>query len=66
MNKKLLRTATILGALVLSIALVFLWPNSNSTFRTSGLNFEDENAIIHQSIIGMNEQPVEVTKVYYK
>ncbi|MBR0385931.1 MAG: peptidoglycan DD-metalloendopeptidase family protein [Erysipelotrichaceae bacterium] len=66
MNKKLLHIASILGALVLSIALVFLWPNGNSTFRTSGLNFEDENAVIHQSIVGMKEQPVEVTKVYYK
>ena len=35
MNKKLLHIASILGALVLSIALVFLWPNGNSTFRTS-------------------------------
>ena len=65
MNKSLLKTFYILMALVVSIAIVYLWPNGQNTFRTSGLNFEDENAVVHQEIIGMHEKPVEVTKVYY-
>lgn len=56
----------VLAAFVLAAGIVMIWPNNRSGTIAEGLNFSDERAVVKQDIIGLYENAVEVTKVYYK
>lgn len=65
MNKK--KLIVILGALVMAIALAFVFPsNVGRAQEISDINVTQASSVISQKIESLTMSPVEITKVYYK
>ena len=62
--KKAKTAVALILALICAVGLGYVFNNAES--KTKNMAVEDENAIINQNILGIYEDPVEVTKIYYQ
>ncbi len=64
MNRQYKKSMLVFAALILAVALAYFNLGNNRT-TANNVDYLDENAVVHQNIVGMYDEPVEVIKVYY-